>query len=90
VHESPLALNQFRFDLVGFSWQIGIMPKMQNALAGHKRFTLANGETRTLPAWANDPLPFAFSPDEALRRGGMAKPHKNWKKALREKRMARK
>jgi hypothetical protein len=66
------------------------MPKTQTAPVGHKRFTLANGETKTLPAWANDPLPFAFAPDEALRRGGMAKPHKNWKKAMHVRRMARK
>jgi hypothetical protein len=33
-----------------------------------KPFRLADGTTRLLPSWANEPLGFAFDPDEALRR----------------------
>jgi len=53
-----------------------------------KPFRLADGTTRHLPEWADKPLTFTFSPDEALRRGTFAKP-KDWKKAIRASRKAR-
>jgi hypothetical protein len=46
-------------------------------------------EKTTLPAWKNEPLKFAFSPDAALRRGAFVKSPKNWGKAIRAKRLAR-
>jgi hypothetical protein len=42
---------------------------------------------RYLPPWANEPLKFTFSPDEALARGAMVKP-KDWKKTVRTGRKA--
>jgi hypothetical protein len=44
-----------------------------NPSKGWKKFTLKNGETRLLPAWANERLKFTFSPEEALRRGKSVK-----------------
>jgi hypothetical protein len=41
-----------------------------------------------MPDWADKPLPFAFSPDEALRRGAFAKP-KDWRKTIRVSRKSR-
>ncbi|MDD5140769.1 MAG: hypothetical protein PHY43_10980 [Verrucomicrobiales bacterium] len=43
---------------------------------------------RKLPAWANEPLKFSFSPDEALKRGAFTKP-KAWEKAITTGRKAR-
>jgi hypothetical protein len=54
-----------------------------------KPFRLADGTTRLLPSWADKPLPFAFDATQALRRGMAVKPPKNWKKAIRAKRLAR-
>jgi hypothetical protein len=42
-----------------------------------------------LPDWKNEPLKFAFSPDEALRRGALARPRKGWGKAITTGRKAR-
>jgi hypothetical protein len=48
------------------------MPKSNHkpatAPTGWKQFRLADGSTRHLPDWADKPLGFKFSPDEALRR----------------------
>jgi len=63
-------------------------PKPANIPKDWKLFQLADGTTRRLPEWADKPLPFAFDPTEALRRGMMVKPPKNWKKAIRAKRLA--
>ena len=42
-----------------------------------------------LPDWKNEPLKFAFSPDEALRRGALARPRRGWGKAITTGRKAR-
>jgi hypothetical protein len=46
------------------------MPKAKHKSAPKdwKPFKLADGTTRLLPDWANEPLQFAFNPDDALRR----------------------
>jgi hypothetical protein len=44
---------------------------------------------RYLPEWANEPLKFAFSPDEALQRGAMAQPRKGWEKVITTGRKSR-
>jgi hypothetical protein len=49
---------------------------------GWKPFRLADGTTRQLPEWADKPLKFAFSPDEALRRGMAVKSPKDWRKVI--------
>jgi hypothetical protein len=43
-------------------------PKLATAPKGWKMFRLADGTTRLLPDWADEPLKFTFDPDEALRR----------------------
>jgi hypothetical protein len=53
-----------------------------------KPFRLADGTTRHLPDWADKPLGFAFSPDEALRRGAYVKLPKGRGKADRVKKLA--
>jgi hypothetical protein len=37
---------------------------------------MPKSKTRYLPDWANEPLKFAISPDEALKRGAFASPPK--------------
>jgi hypothetical protein len=66
------------------------MPKPKAALVPKdwKSFRLADGTMRQLPEWADKPLGFAFSPDEALRRGAMAKP-KDWRKVIKTGRKSR-
>jgi hypothetical protein len=51
-----------------------------NSPKGWKQVTLANGETRLLPAWAKKRLKFNFSPDEALLRGKSVKLPKRTRK----------
>jgi hypothetical protein len=60
------------------------MPKATPAkpLKGWKPFRLADGTTRHLPDWSDKPLEYAFSPDEALRRGMAVKPPKDWHKVI--------
>jgi hypothetical protein len=60
------------------------MPKTTPAkpIKGLKPFCLADGTTRHLPDWADKPMKFAFSPDEALRRGMTVKTPKDWRKAI--------
>lgn len=41
-----------------------------------------------LPEWANEPLKFTFSPDEALRQGAKLKP-KDWRKVIKTGRRTR-
>jgi hypothetical protein len=43
-------------------------PKPANVPKDWKPFRLADGTTRMLPPWANEPLKFTINPDEALRR----------------------
>ena len=66
------------------------MPKATTAKSpqGWKPFRLADGTMRHLPDWADKPLKFAFSPDEALRRGAYVKLHKGRKKSVRGGRLA--
>jgi len=47
-----------------------------------KRFRLLDGAMRWLPEWADKPLGFTFNPDEALKRGAMAKPRQGWGKVI--------
>jgi hypothetical protein len=54
-----------------------------------KLFRLANGQRKWLPASANEPLTFSFSPHEALQRGAFATLSKERKKAMRAGRFAR-
>ena len=42
----------------------------------------AKTKPRYLPEWANEPLVFTIPPDEALRRGALAKPKKAWHKVI--------
>jgi hypothetical protein len=46
------------------------MPKRKpdNIPKDWKAYRLADGTTRMLPDWANEPLKFTFDPDAALRR----------------------
>jgi hypothetical protein len=52
---------------------------------------LKTAKPRYLPEWANEPIKFTFSPDEALRRGAFAHPPKvqDLKKSVRAKSKAR-
>ena len=43
-----------------------------------------------LPAWANEPLKFGCSPDEALRQGARIRLPKDWRKAGKTVRKNRK
>jgi hypothetical protein len=43
-------------------------------------------EKPQLPAWKNEPLKFAFSPDEALRQGAFVKIPKDFSKPSRSAR----
>jgi hypothetical protein len=38
-------------------------------------------KAQNLPEWANEPLKFSFSPDEAMKRGAFNKP-KAWEKVI--------
>ena len=42
-----------------------------------------------LPAWANEPLKFAFDPDAALREVMKVKPPKDWRKVIKTGRKTR-
>jgi hypothetical protein len=66
------------------------MPQTTTAkpLKGWKPFRLADGTTRHLPDWADKPLRFAFSPDEALRRGAYVKLPQGRGKTVRSKKLA--
>jgi len=46
---------------------------------------MPKAKTSNLPEWANEPLQFAFNPDDALKRGAFAKPPKvqDLKKSVR-------
>jgi hypothetical protein len=37
---------------------------------------------RYLPPWANEPLKFTISPDEALQRSALAQPRNGWGKVI--------
>jgi hypothetical protein len=67
------------------------MPKPKRAALPKdwKPFRLADGTTRHLPDWADKPLKFAFSPDEALRRGAYVKLPKGRGKTVRAPKLAR-
>jgi hypothetical protein len=81
----------FSFDFVAFSATL-IRPMSKTIttkpIKGWKPFRLADGTTRLLPEWADRPLKFAFSPDEALRRGAYVKPQKGRGKAVRAQKLA--
>jgi|HubBroStandDraft_2_1064218.scaffolds.fasta_scaffold102916_3 hypothetical protein len=63
-------------------------PKTAKTTKNWQPFRLEDGSTRYLPDWALAPLQFDIPPDEALRQGAYSKP-KNWKKAVKTKRKAR-
>jgi hypothetical protein len=67
------------------------MPKATTAKSqqGWKPFRLADGTTRHLPDWADKPLKFAFSPDEALRQGAYVKLPNGRGKTVRSKKLAK-
>jgi len=44
---------------------------------------------RYLPEWADEPLKFTFSPDEALQHGALAQPRKSWGKVITTGRKSR-
>jgi hypothetical protein len=49
--------------------------------ADWKQFTLANGERKWLPDWADKPLKFEGKPDRRLRAGAYHRPRKSQKTA---------
>ncbi len=71
---SPVEWVSFRLHT---NFTESIMPKSKTTKA------------RKLPEWANEPLKFAFNPDEALRQGARAKPKQSWDKIITTGRKAR-
>jgi hypothetical protein len=61
-------------------------PSKANPAKGWKQFTLKDGTTRELPAWANEPLGFRIPPDEALNSARLVQPPDKWKRARRKAR----
>jgi hypothetical protein len=53
------------------------MSRPANIPADWKQFTLANGERKWLPAWADKPLKFEGKPDRRLRSGAFKRPRKS-------------
>jgi hypothetical protein len=58
------------------------MPKPKAPPKDWKPFRMADGTTRHLPEWANEPLKFAVPPDEVLREVMQVKPPKDWRKVI--------
>jgi hypothetical protein len=84
-NEASAESQSIRIDLNKLT-MVNFMTKPGNIPKDWKQFRLADGTMRWLPDWADKPLKFAFSPDEALRhcaRNRLPKPVKSKHKARR-------